>query len=119
MMLPPALRRFMRSIWVWVCALPFVAWLAIAVAMWLSGCAIFDAPAENFDWYRVRPPATKPYARLYLMPEDVGFACKMLGGDGLERGCTSHAKRLIVLPIDSPAWYLAHELRHQDGEDHP
>lgn len=89
------------------------------VLLFLTGCAVFDAPQEEFHWYRERPPATKPYARMYAAPEDVGPICRTLGGDGTERACTRHSLELIVLPIGAPAWYLEHELRHQNGENHP
>ena len=90
-----------------------IVWLLAAVILFgLYGCATFDTPAESFDWYRERAPAKIKYTVIYIAPELVAGAC-----DGA-RACTIHSQRIIFLPEGAPAWYLDHELRHQNGENH-
>lgn len=35
-------RRFCESVWIWAAAIPVTAIIAIALSLWLVGCATFD-----------------------------------------------------------------------------
>lgn len=49
-----AFRRFAQSIWIWVAAVPVVAFIAIFVSLFLVGCVTFD---EHIVYPKVKETA--------------------------------------------------------------
>lgn len=123
---------FLRSRWIWLAAVPPVAWAAIALAVALVGCAQVEpiTPARTascpvddpgYDWFHEDLPVSSlPYLVVELTPERVTAVC--LAMDSLDRSpycaCTSHRHKVIVLPINAPDWYLPHERKHEMRYDH-
>lgn len=65
MRLSRGFRTFLRSLWVWVCAIPITAIVAIALSMWLVGCAsVFEKPDEPTQY--VSPKSTIPVLCQYV-----------------------------------------------------
>ncbi len=106
---------FMRSRWIWLCAIPPVAWLAIALAVALSGCS------TTFDyWYRVGPPDTNPYLHVYTYPDKVDALCRAYGTKQTSpiAACTVRTHKFFIFPYSPPAILVDHEEMHRAGYDH-
>lgn len=86
-------------------AIPLILFVLSA----LYGCAaVFDS-----NWHQTEAPSAIPYSIVYIDPKLIPTAC------GVEcLACTIRSQRIIYLPEGAPAWLLAHELRHQNGESH-
>lgn len=107
---------FVRSRWIWLAAIPPVAWLAIALAVALSGCA------RTFDyWYRTGPPNTEPYLHVYTYPDKVDALCRSYGAvqTGPIPACTVRRYRFFIFPYNPSAFLVEHEEKHRAGYDHP
>lgn len=72
MRLSRGFRTFLRSLWVWVCAIPITAIIAIALSMWLVGCAsVFEAPQPATEY--INPTSTTPVLCQYIHNGDASL----------------------------------------------
>ena len=100
------------------------AWLLLLTLAAIIGAVMVTAGCASYDylWLRVRPPAPKPW--FYVAVDDPDRACRAAGAHAKvgERinGCASWTPThcTIYLPHGAPAWLVAHEERHCNGEEH-
>ncbi len=103
------------------------AWLLLltlaaimAALMVTAGCASYAGPA--YTWRTVRAPAPLPW--FYVRVADVHRTCLEAGasaqaGERINACAQWHATHcMIYLPHHAPAWLVAHEERHCNGEEH-